>query len=64
MLPVINVVIRNVDDMWWKNRFKNWEMFLQIIEEMMNQDMFTDREYVEPNPDKEEKVANDLTTRV
>ena len=24
----------------------------------------TDREYVEPNPDKEEKVANDLTTRV
>ena len=44
---MINAVIRNVDDMWWKNRFKDWEMFLQIIEEMMNQDMFTDREFVE-----------------
>ena len=47
MPPVINVDIPSVDDMWWKNRFKDWEMFLQIIEEMMNQDMFTDREFVE-----------------
>jgi len=43
----MNVDILNVVDMWWKNRFNDWEMFLQIIEEMMNQDMFTDREFVE-----------------
>tara|TARA_R110002020_G_scaffold30145_1_gene94840 strand:+ start:321 stop:608 length:288 start_codon:yes stop_codon:yes gene_type:complete len=32
--------------MWWKNRFKDWEMFARIIYEMAVLDMFLDRQYV------------------
>ena len=46
MQPAINVGILSVDDMWWKNRFKDWEMFVSIISEMMEQDMFTDKLFV------------------
>ena len=32
--------------MWWKNRFKDWPMFIAIIKEMIRQDMFTDDIFV------------------
>ena len=32
--------------MWWKNRFKDWDMFEAIIWDMVSQGMFTEGEFV------------------
>ena len=32
--------------MWWKNRFKDWDMFEAIIQDMVSQGMFNDGEFV------------------
>jgi len=32
--------------MWWKNRFKDWNMFEAIIWDMVSQGMFTEGEFV------------------